>query len=369
MITRLVAAFALALTAGSPALAAYCGCDKPPPAPNVSVRPDFSYPGATIILFSENFVNGRRYTVNFYRFQLSAALHLYPRLDGSISTVGVQARDQGDFDYAHPTATLPLRKQIRAKLPKKLHYGPARIEVIDPQHPENPVLVISENEFTVIGRPIELDEHMHNESFSYETGMSRDGHIFFAFDMSDVRDETLIDARFMESIIPLSGASITGWNVQGFNVGTPASLPDDPKFGWRLLDDSGHDASTQGNAHRISYWRHEFNTWWDIHEEGGGKEEVNNPIDHDYWHQDGTPHFDQDHIIVAVDVSAVDPALLLRGTKLNLIRIQVSTQESSNPYANDPNPANAGTSTTSTTTVATSTSITLPTLFPFRLGH
>src|SRR5262249_14019614 len=80
MIIRLVPAVPLALAAGSPALAAYCGCDKPPPTPNVSVRPDFSYPGATIILFSENFVNGRYYTVNFYRFQLSATLRLYPRL-------------------------------------------------------------------------------------------------------------------------------------------------------------------------------------------------------------------------------------------------------------------------------------------------
>jgi len=324
----------------------------------VSVRPDFSYPGATIILFSENFVNGRYYTVNFYRFQLSATLRLYPRLDGSISTVALAARDQGDYDYAHPNAILPLRKQIRAKLPSKLHYGPARIEVIDPLHPATPVLVISEDEFTVIGQPIVLDEHMDRETLDYQTGMSRDGHIFFAFDMTDVRDETLIDTRFVAGLIPLSGGSITGWNVQGFNVGTPAGLPDDPKFGWRLLDDSGNPVL--GNAHRMSYWRHEFNTWWQIHEEGGAKENVDNPVDRNYWHIDGTPHFDQDHIIVAVDVSALDPAQLLTGTVLNLIRLQISTHESSNPYASDPNPAN-DVSTTSTTTVTT--------LLPFRLGR
>lgn len=349
--------------AASPSLAAYCGCDKPPPAPNVPVRPDFSYPGATIVLFNEHFVPGKRYIVNFYRFRLLDGLALLQqRLDASTTAVAVSARDQGDFDPQHPTATLPQKKQLRVKLPAHLHYGPSRIEVVDAAHPAIPVHVISQDEFTVIGRPIPLTETMTDVDLPVATGMSHDGHVFFAFDMSHVRNQTLVDARMTELVLPLSATGVTGWNIQGFNVGTLAALPDDPKFGWRLLDAKGLDVSVTGNANRIRYWRHEFFSWEAAHEAGGAKMLVDDPIEHDYWHQDGTPHFDQDHIVVAVDVGALDPAQLLRGTRLNLIHLRITTTRTPNPYAADPNPANDGASTTSSTSTTTSSTAPLLTL-------
>jgi len=371
MSLRLAAAFALVVAATPPALAAYCGCDKPPPAPNVAVRPSFTYPGATVVLFSESYVVGRRYTVNFYRFRLLGGLGLLQqRLDGSATAVAVRARDQGDFNPLDPTATLPLKAQLRVKLPARLHYGPSRIEVVDPLQPATPVKVIGEDDFTVIGRPLALTETMNARSFAYETGMSNDGHVFFAFDMTNVRNEMLMDARMTDLILPLFANGVTGWNVQGFNVGTLAALPDDPKFGFRLLDNSGLDLSTVGNASRISYWRHEFNTWESLHHPGGAKVLGENPIDHDYWHQDGTPHFDQDHIIVAVDVSQLDPSYLLRRTRLNLIRLQITTKRAPNPYAADPNPTNdaaPGSSTSTTTTTTTTLLPPLNTLIPTHL--
>jgi hypothetical protein len=338
---RALLAFALALSGPAPVLAAYCGCDKPPPAANVAVRPEFAYPGATIVLFSENFVEGRRYTINFYRFGvLSQLLFSGAKLDGTTTAVAIRARDQGDFNPLMPAAPLPLRPQLRVTLPTWLHYGPARIEVIDPLRWRAPVLVVSEDDFTVIGRPIVLTENMSNVDFPYQTGISRDGHVFFAFDMHNVRNPILIDARFIELILPMFAQGITGWNVQGFNVGTLAGIPDDPKFGWRLLDLKGNDVSLLGNASRLRYWRHEFFTWEAAHRPGGTKVLVDNPIDHDYWHQDGTPHFDHDHIVVAVDVSGLDPARLLQGlgVDLNLIRLRISTTVGPNPYSSDPNP-------------------------------
>src|SRR5262249_36470690 len=158
---------------------------------------------------------------------------------------------------------------------------------------------------------IVMSEGMTNVEFPYATGLSRDGHVFFSFDMSNVRNPVLVDARFTELVLPLYAQRITGWNVQGFNVGTLAGVPDDPKFGCALLDASGNDVSVLGNGSRLSYWRHEFFTWAAAHEPGGAKVLVDDPIDHDYWHQDGTPHFDHDHIVVAVDVSALDPARLV----------------------------------------------------------
>ncbi len=360
---RLAAAFALVVAATPPALAAYCGCDKPPPAPNVAIRPSFSYPGATVVLFSDSYVVGKRYTVNFYRFRLLSRLGLLQqRLDGTVTAVAISARDQGDFNPQNPTAVLPLKSQLRVKLPARLHFGPSRIEVVDPLHPNAPVKVIAEDDFTVIGQPIALSETLTNKSFAYATGMSKDGHVFFAFDMSQVRNEMLLDARMTDLILPLFATGITGWNVQGFNVGTLASLPDDPKFGWRLLDGDGGDVSTAGNASRIRYWRHEFNTWEALHHPGGAKVQVENPIDHDYWHQDGTPHFDQDHIIVAVDVSELDPSYLLRATRLNLIRLNLSTMRTPNPYAADPNPTNDAAPSTSTTSTTSTTHLPPPLL-------
>jgi len=372
MTLRLATAFALLITATPPALAAYCGCDKPPPAPNVAVRPAFTYPGATIVLFSPSYVVGRRYTINFYRFRLLSGLGLLkPRLDGSTTAIAVSARDQGDFDPTHPTATLPVKPQLRVTLPARLHYGPSRIEVVDPLHPNAPVKVIDQDDFTVIGRPIPLTETMNAKSVAYATGMSNDGHVYFAFDMSNVRNATLVDARMTELVLPLFANGMTGWNVQGFNVGTLAALPDDPKFGFRLLDGAGLDVSSIGNGSRIRYWRHEFNTWEALHHPGGAKELVTNPIDRDYWHEDGTPHFDQDHIIVAVDVSELDPSYLLRATRLNLIRLSISTTPTpDNPFAADPNPTNdtSSTSTTTTTTTSTTTFTLLPPLTHI-LGH
>jgi hypothetical protein len=344
---RLPVAVALSLTLlrAVPGLAAYCGCDKPPPAANVPVRPDFSYPGATIILFSDSFVEGRRYVVRFYHVPPAGRLGLARRrLDASTAALAVRARDQGDFNPLVPTATLRLRPQLRVVLPARLHYGPARIEVVDPRRgAAAPVLVIGEDQFTVIGQPIVMSENMSNVSVPYRTGMSADGHVFFAFDMHQVRNPVVIDARFSELVLPLFSTGITGWNVQGFNVGTLAGIPNDPKFGWRLLDAAGDDISVLGNASRLSYWRHEFFTWAAAHEPGGSKVLVDDPIDHDYWHQDGTPHFDHDHIIVAIDMSELDPMNLLHGVglDLDLIRLQILTTVGPNPYASRPNPTAA----------------------------
>jgi hypothetical protein len=338
--TRAAALLALAgLLAGrAPARAAYCGCDKPPPDPNVAVRPEFSYPGASIILFSEDFVVGREYTVNFYRFRLLSLVGLLqPRLDARTRARAVRARDQGDFDPLDPTAPLPLRTQLRVKLPRTLEYGPARIEVVDPATGAR-VLVIGEDDFTVIGEPIVLRENMPPRVIPYETGMSRDGHLFFAFDMSRVRNPILLDAEIVDLLLPLFSEGMTGWNVQGFNVGTLRDVPDDPRFGWRLFDPNGHDVSILGNASRVSYWRHEFWTWELAHHAGGPKVQVDDPLDHDFWHEDGTPHIDHDHIVVAVDVHELDLSRLLSGTELNLIRLHLSTTPSANPYAGDPNP-------------------------------
>jgi hypothetical protein len=343
-VTRALLAFAIAVSSAAPVLAAYCGCDKPPPAPNVPVRPDFAYPGGTIVLFSDHLVEGRQYVVSFYRFRLLSQLGLSRRkLDGTVTATAVRARDQGDFNPLVPTAPLRLRPQLRVTLPPRLHYGPSRIEVRDPQAgPGAPLLVVSEEEFTVIGRPIVMRENM-NATVPYRTGMSRDGHVFFAFDMHNVRNPILVDARFMELVLPLFADGVTGWNVQGFNVGTLAGIPEDPKFGWRLLDAAGNDISVLGNANRIRYWRHEFFTWEAAHRPGGSKVQVDDPVDHDYWHQDGTPHFDHDHIVVAIDVSALDPSGLLHGigVDLNLIRLKLSTAVGPNPYAADPNPTRA----------------------------
>ncbi len=332
---------ALVVAGSSPAGAAYCGCDKPPPAANVAVRPDFSYPGAEIILFSQSFELGRRYTVNFYRFRRLGAL-LRPRLDASTTATAIGARDQGDFDPLHPANALPLRTQLRVKLPKRLHYGPSRIEVVDPRRPSAPVLAISQDEFTVIGKPIVLSETLSDVDVPYTTAMSHDGHIFFAFDMHQVRNETLVDVRMTEVLLPLFASGVTGWNIQGFNVGSLRDVPDEAKFGWRLFDANDADASNTGNASRIRYWRHEFNTWENAHHTGGTKVLVPNNVDHDYWHEDGTPHFDHDHIVIAVDVSELDPARILRGTRLNAIRLRISTTRTPNPYAADPNPTSGG---------------------------
>jgi hypothetical protein len=341
---------ALALASASPAGAAYCGCDKPPPEANVAVRPAFAYPSSSIILFSEDFVEGRSYRVKFYRpGVLSGRGSGSAKLSGTATAIAVRARDQGDFDPLNPSAPLPLRKQLRVKLPRRLKYGPARIDVTDPTlRSRHPMLVVSEDDFTVIGRPIVLTEDMSQRDIPVTTGMSRDGHLFFALDMSQVRESTLIDVRLIELLFPLAPESVTGWNIQGFNVGTLRNVPDDPRFGWRLFGANDEDANG-GNAYRIRYWRHEFMTWEQAHHPGGSKVHVEDPVEHDYWHQDGTPHIDHDHIVIAVDVQGLSLSKLLR---LNLIRLRVSTTAGPNPYADDPNPTgNVPATTTTTTTI------------------
>jgi hypothetical protein len=195
-----------------------------------------------------------------------------------------------------------------------------------------------------------LTDDMPQRDIPVTTGMSRDGHLFFALDMRQVRESTLIDVRLIELLFPLAPDSVTGWNVQGFNVGTLRNVPDDPRFGWRLFGANDEDANG-GNAYRIRYWRHEFMTWEAAHHPGGSKIQVEDPLERDYWHQDGTPHIDHDHIVIAVDVQGISLSQLLRGGVLNLIRLRVSTTPGPNPYADDPNPTGTVHSTTTTTTI------------------
>jgi hypothetical protein len=262
---RTVLAFVLAV-GGAQSAQAFCGCDKPPP-PRANIRPFVSYADQMVTLFDDRLVPGSRYTVQF------------TSLDGSDDWSRGRAalkRDFADGEY---------RRQMRVSVPS-LPLGPAAINVYDGGQL---LYSLGADEFTVMAAPIAL--HDFSETLTrdgYQTGVSMDGTVFFAFDLSGMSDATTYSGVAVGYPLRFDGSNIAIFNSQGVLGEMLASRNTSPGL-FRIT--SGGMASSSA----LDYWRHEFRTYKEDHR----KRDERRIVDGE-WHSDGTRHIDNYHLVVAI---------------------------------------------------------------------
>jgi hypothetical protein len=256
---------AAVMSAAVPRAWASCGCDKPPP-PHANVRPFVGFVDQSITLFDDRFVKGERYTV------------LFQSRDGSQDWGRGRAVRKRDF------ADGQERAQLRVEV-GNVSMGPVQISVYDDHN--DPVLTLSDDQFTVIAPPIVL--HDFTETLTrdnYQTGVGADGTVYVAVDTTSVSDATTYSGFAVGFPLRFDSRNIAFFNDQGFLMGFL-----DPKvpglFSIRAGDSSASTA--------LSYWRHEFRTYKEDHR----KRDERRTSDGE-WHVDGTPHVDNYQMVVAV---------------------------------------------------------------------
>jgi hypothetical protein len=126
-----------------------CGCDKPPPAP-ASVRPNVTYGGRPVTLFSSNLQLGVTYNVTF------------TSMSGATTTVSAQPVTRRDL------ADGAFKNQLVVTVPSTLALGPANITVKQSGQ-TGALLSIPDTSFTVAPQPITVPSQVGTFSYSNYT--------------------------------------------------------------------------------------------------------------------------------------------------------------------------------------------------------
>ena len=256
---------------GTPHVAdAGCGCAKPPPLRG-PIRPSVAWPTETITLFNDSLVNGANYSVRFR----SSVAHTV------VWTNGVADNTHKDL------ADGQVRPRLTVAVPA-LPPGPCRITVWG-QNVKT--FSIDDDQFTVTAPPIAL--HQFAETITvdgYQAGVGRDGQVYLAFDLSQVTDATSFYGAAIGLPVAFGAGDVTMYNDQGFLMQQLAATSPG-QFSISAGDTIMSDV--------LGYWRHEFATYKQQHQN-----------DHDFalgqdpnWHMDGTYHVNHDKIVVAINAS------------------------------------------------------------------
>lgn len=247
-----------------------CGCEKPPPPP-AGIRPNATWVGAEVRIFSEVLSAGAPYNVRF-----TSGVHA--GTTATIATTAVQARDLADGQF---------KAQIVVDLPP-MPLGPVAVEVMKPSSGE--VLVaISDSSLTSIPAPIEVpNEHGTYTVPGYRAAVSRDGVTYLSFDLMGVTMPLVTRAQALGYPMRFSGDDVVFYNAQGFTM--------------QLLDGSipglfAIDAGDGVDSDLLQYSRHEFNTHFLRHEE---RESHAVDATDPNWHVDGSAHVGHDKLVLAM---------------------------------------------------------------------
>lgn len=274
---------------GATSASAFCGCDKPPP-PRADVRPFAAPQDQTITLFDDRLTQNGQYTVQF------------TSRDGSSDWSRAHAVTKRDF------ADGVARPQLRVAVPD-VPLGPTTITVYDPD--DNFVYSLTDDQFTVIAPAIPLHDFAETITRDgYQTGVSADGVVYVALDMTDMTDATTYTGTAVGVGLRFRPESVGIYNSQGF-------------FGGGLDPNApGLFRITRGGAgvsDTLQYWRHEFRTYKQDHRKKDSRRTADGE-----WHADGTPHVDNFHLIVAI-VATLDNGRPLAGGATPPFRLQISS--------------------------------------------
>ena len=245
-----------------------CGCEKPPP--NLaSVRPNATYAGTKVALFSPSFVVGQVYSVDFLSGTTSAR--------ATVTATVTSRRDLADAKYK-PTLSLTV---------PALPLGPTRINVHLSNLTTN-VLVITDDAFTVVPQPVALPQDLGTGTYpNFTAAIGRDGTFYISLDMTAIGLPRLFRAQAKGYPLSFTNDDVTFYNTQGFLMQLlTANMPGL----WSITS-----ANSTVDSDLLMYSRHEFDTYYLQHAERQPHQIVN-----DDWHLDGTRHVDHNHLILAI---------------------------------------------------------------------
>ena len=246
-----------------------CGCQKAPPDLS-SVRPNATYAGTALTLFSPSFVVGSSYTVEFASGTSTAT--------ASVTTRAVSLRDLADGAY---------KPQVVVAVPSSLPLGPTRITArLSGQ--STLLLQLSDAAFTVVPQPVVVPETLGGTSYTnYRAAIGRDGTFYISLDMSAVKLPRLFRAQAKGYPLVFASDDVTFYNTQGFLM----QLLNSPMAGLYSIISSASSADSS----ILGYSRHEFSTFYVQH----GERQAHTVIDGN-WHSDGARHVDHDHLVLAI---------------------------------------------------------------------
>jgi len=277
--TRRVAAalVALALTCLPVRAEAGCGCEKPPPKP-AQVRPQVTYAGMPVTLFSSALVAGQSYDVTFRA------------MGGASATVRGVAAERRDL------ADAVVKVQLTVALPA-LPLGPAGITVAA-VGTGAPILTIADTDLTVAPTPVALPTVYGAWSYpGQQAAVGRDGVVYLSLDLTGLTAPLVFEAAFNGYPLRFTERDVLFTNTQGFLMqllvqpGDPSTAEPIPGM---FVYPSALPSLTSDTLH---YSRHEFNTYYLQHLER--LPHATDPADAD-WHLDGTRHIDHDHLIIGI---------------------------------------------------------------------
>jgi len=268
-----------------PSVEAGCGCAKPAPPPG-PIRPSFASPGREISLFAPSFVVGQTYDVKF----------------GAGSASQVTAVLKRDF------ADGVLKPQLVIAAPA-LPAGPTAIVVA---LGSAIVLTIPDTDFTLLPPPLPLLEgHVKTLAKSYRAVAGADGTIYLPLDISPIAAAMKFDGRAIGHRLVFGADDVVIYNTQGVlmqllelaDEGVLYEIDDAVDEEGDADDDEGTLSSAR--SFRMTYNRHEFETYRDKHEHD--PDFAMDPTD-PAWHADGSRHIDHHHLVIAIDAAVVPNA-------------------------------------------------------------
>ena len=257
-----------------------CGCDKPPPPP-ASVRPNVTYGGTPVFLFSPSLQVGQMYVVRFTSMSGQSA---------TVSGQAVSRRDLADGLY---------KPQLTVALPP-LPLGPASITVTQAGQ-TLPFLSIPDASFTVAPQPIVIPDQVGSFSYqNFQAAVGRDGRVYFSLDVTGTTMPRTFQAQAKGWPLRFTKDTTVFYNTQGFLM----QLANAPIPGLFSLD-AGTNAAVDSDI--AQYARHEFNTYFLQHAEH--LPHSVEPSDGN-WHLDGSRHIDHNHLILTLagTVNGTPPA-------------------------------------------------------------
>lgn len=251
---------------------AACGCLKPPPEP-ATVIPNIAVPGLPVTFFHYSFRAGQRWDVVFE--SQTAGNTVRQTVTASV----IQKRDITDPTGATYTPQLVVRVP-------SLPVGPTRISASTPRHSFH----VSEESFTVIGKPIMLSEQTTKYKVkNYTTGVGHDGTLYISLGgITNVCQAMDLEGLMKDYPLRFGDTDIVIWNFQGFLIDT---------IDLENVDHVWVEPQTGRKSDSLHYFRHSFETYCEDHLRGGVKEV--DPQDPN-WHLDGTPHVDYTTLIFAL---------------------------------------------------------------------
>ena len=266
----------LALTATAFAIAdpayAGCGCAKPPP-PRAVVRPFVGHVDQRIVLFSDVFVPGGPYAVQF------------TSSDGTVDWSRGKVAMRRDF------ADGQVRAQLRVAVPA-VSLGPCAIHVVT--NDGSTVLDVDDSQFTLTSPPVPLHDFAETVvRNAYQAGVGRDGTMYVAVDVSDVSGGTTFTGTANGYPLTFGASNVAMYNEQGFLM----QLLDPTSPGlFQIVVPRTLSLLQAPSSYTLNYWRHEFRTYKQDHRLVDAHRTDDDPD----WHADGTPHIDHNRIVVAI---------------------------------------------------------------------